>query len=63
MVLLICCLTACTAVGLLAAMVSAVPSAHGMSASAGTTRLTSPIRAASAASISRAVSSSSMAWT
>ena len=62
-VALICCFTACTADGLLAAIRSAVSSAHGISRSAGTTRLTSPRRAASAASMSPPVSSSSMAWT
>src|SRR5262249_16740854 len=53
--------TACTAEGLLAAICSAVASAHGMSSSAGITRLIRPIRAASAASMRRPVRSRSMA--
>ena len=40
--MLICCFTACTADGLLAAIRSAVSSAHGISRSAGTTRLIEP---------------------
>jgi hypothetical protein len=49
--------------GLFAAMVSAVWSAQGIRSSAGRTRLTSPTSAASAASMSRAVSSRFIAWT
>lgn len=48
---LTCRFTACTAAGLLAAIPSAISSAHGMRRSAGTTRLISPIRAAELASI------------
>jgi hypothetical protein len=47
----------------LAAIVSAVASAQGISSSAGITRLMSPSRAASAASMSRPVSKRSIAWT